>query len=82
MGRGGRSRSGHPRPGRYGYRRDLYLSLIHILSLYEGLSYGCGDAVLGLNPVDDTIDSLTRSLNLFDEIKRELEIPTQICRCV
>ncbi|MDO5433203.1 Ethanolamine ammonia-lyase heavy chain [Eubacterium maltosivorans] len=49
------------------------------LSLYEGLSYGCGDAVLGLNPVDDTIDSLTRSLNLFDEIKRELEIPTQIC---
>lgn len=49
------------------------------LSLYEGLSYGCGDAVLGLNPVEDTIDSLTRSLNLFDEIKHELEIPTQIC---
>lgn len=49
------------------------------LSLYEGLSYGCGDAVLGLNPVDDTIDSLTRSLNLFDEVKRKFEIPTQIC---
>lgn len=49
------------------------------LSLYEGLSYGCGDAVLGLNPVDDTIDSLSRSLNLFEEVKNELEIPTQIC---
>lgn len=49
------------------------------LSLYEGLSYGCGDAVLGLNPVDDTIDSVTRSLNLFEEVKRKFEIPTQIC---
>lgn len=49
------------------------------ISLYEGLSYGCGDAVLGLNPVEDTIDSLTRSLNLLDGIKRQLEIPTQIC---
>ncbi len=49
------------------------------LSTYEGLSYGCGDAVLGLNPVDDTIDSLTRSMNLLSDIKNELKIPTQIC---
>lgn len=49
------------------------------LSVYEGLSYGCGDAVLGLNPVDDTIDSLTRSMNLLEEIKTDFKIPTQIC---
>lgn len=49
------------------------------LSVYEGLSYGCGDAVIGLNPVDDTIDSVTRSLRLFEDIKNTLKIPTQIC---
>jgi ethanolamine ammonia-lyase large subunit len=49
------------------------------LSVYEGLSYGLGDAVIGLNPVEDTIDSTTRSLNLFQEIKTNLKIPTQNC---
>jgi len=49
------------------------------LSVYEGLSYGCGDAVIGLNPVDDTIDSVTRSLHLLEEIKTDFNIPTQIC---
>lgn len=49
------------------------------LSVYEGLSYGMGDAVLGLNPVEDTIDSITRSMELLASIKDELEIPTQTC---
>jgi ethanolamine ammonia-lyase large subunit len=48
-------------------------------SLMEGLSYGCGDALLGLNPVDDTVASVTRILNLFDEFKNKWEIPTQQC---
>lgn len=48
-------------------------------SLFEGLSYGCGDALLGLNPVNDTISSLSEVLKRFDEIKNEFEIPTQIC---
>lgn len=48
-------------------------------SLFEGLSYGCGDALLGLNPVNDTISSLSEVLKRFDEVKREFEIPTQIC---
>ena len=48
-------------------------------SLFEDLSYGCGDALLGLNPVNDTISSLSEVLKRFDEVKNEFEIPTQIC---
>lgn len=48
-------------------------------SLFEGLSYGCGDALLGLNPVSDTVSRLTEVLKRFDEVKRRFEIPTQIC---
>ena len=48
-------------------------------SLFEGLSYGSGDALLGLNPVNDTVSSLTEVLKRFDEIKNRFEIPTQIC---
>ena len=48
-------------------------------SLFEGLSYGCGDALLGLNPVNDTVSSLVDVLKRFDEVKNRFEIPTQIC---
>lgn len=48
-------------------------------SLFEGLSYGCGDALIGLNPVNDTVASLSEVLKRFDEVKRRFEIPTQIC---
>jgi len=48
-------------------------------SLFEGLSYGSGDALIGLNPVNDTVASLSEILKRFDEIKNRFEIPTQIC---
>ncbi len=48
-------------------------------SLLEGLTYGAGDALLGLNPVDDSVESVTRVLKRFEEIKHKYEIPTQIC---
>lgn len=48
-------------------------------SLFEGLSYGCGDALIGLNPVNDTVASMAELLRRFDEIKNKYEIPTQIC---
>lgn len=48
-------------------------------SLFEGLSYGYGDALIGLNPVNDTVSSLSEVLKRFDEIKNRFEIPTQIC---
>lgn len=48
-------------------------------SVLEGLSYGVGDAVLGLNPVDASEASVRAILERFDELKRRYEIPTQIC---
>ncbi len=48
-------------------------------SLFEGLSYGCGDVLIGLNPVNDTVSSLAEVLKRFDEVKNRLEIPSQIC---
>ncbi len=48
-------------------------------SLFEGLSYGCGDALIGLNPSGDTVSSLSEILKRFDEVKNRFEIPTQIC---
>lgn len=48
-------------------------------SVMEGLSYGVGDAVIGLNPVEDTVEGVSRVLYTFDEFKRKWEVPTQIC---
>ncbi len=50
-----------------------------LASLLEGLTYGIGDAVLGLNPVDDSVESVTKVLKRFEEIKQKFEIPTQTC---
>jgi len=49
------------------------------ISTFEGLSYGVGDAVIGLNPVSDTVDSVSTILRMFQEIKETYQIPTQIC---
>ena len=46
-------------------------------SLMEGFSLGCGDAVLGLNPVDDSVESVARLLKMFDDFVNKWEIPTQ-----
>lgn len=48
-------------------------------SVFEGLSFGVGDAVLGLNPVDDTVASVTAVLKRLDDIKNQWQIPTQTC---
>ncbi len=48
-------------------------------SLFEGLSYGCGDMLIGLNPVNDSVASCSEVLKRFDEIKKQFEIPTQQC---
>lgn len=48
-------------------------------SLFEGLSYGVGDAVIGLNPAIDTVKSVSDILNLFNDVKTRLKIPTQTC---
>lgn len=50
-----------------------------LASVMEGLTFGVGDAVIGLNPVDDTVQSVSRILHKFEEFKRKWEIPTQTC---
>ncbi|PJI09364.1 MULTISPECIES: ethanolamine ammonia-lyase subunit EutB [Clostridium] len=48
-------------------------------SVMEGMSYGVGDAVIGLNPVADTIDSVSSVLKKFNEFITDWRIPTQSC---
>lgn len=50
-----------------------------LASLLEGLTYGIGDAVIGLNPVDDSVESVVKVLKRFEEIKQKFKIPTQNC---
>lgn len=47
--------------------------------LYEGLSYGIGDAVIGVNPVTDNVENTTRVLGTIYEAIDKFEIPTQGC---
>lgn len=48
-------------------------------SIIDGLSYGCGDAVIGINPVSDNLGVLTDLLKLVDEVIQRYAIPTQGC---
>jgi ethanolamine ammonia-lyase large subunit len=70
-------------PGTLGIRlqpNDTVDSLDAIsASIYEGLSYGAGDAVIGVNPVDGTADNTKNILLRLTEIKNKFEIPTQVC---
>ncbi|EMM6760372.1 ethanolamine ammonia-lyase subunit EutB [Pluralibacter gergoviae] len=47
--------------------------------IYEGLSYGVGDAVIGVNPVTDDVDNLSRVLDTVYGIIDKFAIPTQGC---
>ncbi|OBR94191.1 ethanolamine ammonia-lyase heavy chain [Clostridium ragsdalei P11] len=48
-------------------------------SVMEGISYGIGDAVIGLNPVVDTIDNISEILKNFKQFMIKWDIPTQNC---
>ena len=48
-------------------------------SLLDGLLYGSGDAVIGINPATDSVAQVVRLLNLLDEIILRYAIPTQSC---
>ena len=48
-------------------------------SVMEGISYGIGDAVIGLNPVVDTIGSVSDILKEFKTFMNKWQIPTQNC---
>jgi ethanolamine ammonia-lyase large subunit len=48
-------------------------------SILDGLLMGCGDAVIGVNPATDNVATARTLLELIDELRLRLEIPTQSC---
>ncbi|PTX64654.1 ethanolamine ammonia-lyase heavy chain [Melghirimyces profundicolus] len=50
-----------------------------LASIKEGLSYGSGDAVIGINPNNDSVESVSRLLHMSHEFMEKWGIPTQNC---
>ncbi len=50
-----------------------------LLSTFEGLLYGCGDAVIGVNPASDSVETTTAILCALDRLVNIYKIPTQSC---
>lgn len=48
-------------------------------SILDGLMFGVGDAVIGVNPATDSLQDYVRLVTLLDEVRRRLDIPTQTC---
>jgi ethanolamine ammonia-lyase large subunit len=48
-------------------------------STLDGLLYGSGDAVIGINPATDNVAQVTRLLQMLDAVIQRYEIPTQSC---
>jgi ethanolamine ammonia-lyase large subunit len=48
-------------------------------SIVDGLMYGCGDAVIGINPASDNMTVLGDLNHMLDEIIQRYDIPTQTC---
>jgi ethanolamine ammonia-lyase large subunit len=48
-------------------------------SVLDGLRYGSGDAVIGVNPAGDNVRTVEAILHMLDRIRERFEIPTQIC---
>ena len=48
-------------------------------SILDGLMYGSGDAVIGINPATDNVAQVTRLLTMLDAIIAQYAIPTQSC---
>jgi ethanolamine ammonia-lyase large subunit len=49
-----------------------------VASTLEGLAYGCGDAVLGVNPVDDRVEVVRRITDALQDVRERLAVPTQV----
>jgi ethanolamine ammonia-lyase large subunit len=50
-----------------------------LASTREGLAYGCGDAVIGVNPATDRAESTAAILTALDDLLRRNQVPTQHC---
>jgi ethanolamine ammonia-lyase large subunit len=50
-----------------------------LLSSFDGLLYGCGDAVIGVNPATDSVETVTAILHALERLIDAYKIPTQAC---
>jgi ethanolamine ammonia-lyase large subunit len=50
-----------------------------LLTAFDGLLYGCGDAVIGVNPATDSVERVATILRALDRLITEFAIPTQAC---
>jgi ethanolamine ammonia-lyase large subunit len=50
-----------------------------LLSTFEGLLYGCGDAVIGVNPASDSIETTGAILHALQRLVAVYQVPTQTC---
>jgi ethanolamine ammonia-lyase large subunit len=50
-----------------------------LLAAFEGLLYGCGDAVIGVNPASDSVETVCAILNALDRLVETYKVPTQTC---
>jgi ethanolamine ammonia-lyase large subunit len=50
-----------------------------LLAAFEGLLYGCGDAVIGVNPASDSVEVIERILRGLQRLVEAYKIPTQTC---
>ncbi|HRD76472.1 MAG TPA: ethanolamine ammonia-lyase subunit EutB [Hyphomicrobiaceae bacterium] len=48
-------------------------------SIFDGLAYGNGDAVIGINPATDNVAAVMTLLEMLDRVISEFAIPTQAC---
>jgi ethanolamine ammonia-lyase large subunit len=50
-----------------------------LFSVLEGLTYGCGDVIIGLNPASDDVDTIVRLERLLERVVERLQLPTRYC---
>jgi ethanolamine ammonia-lyase large subunit len=50
-----------------------------LLAAIDGLTFGCGDAVIGVNPAIESVETVSSILRMLDRLITTLEIPTQAC---
>jgi ethanolamine ammonia-lyase large subunit len=50
-----------------------------LFSILEGLSYGCGDVILGINPAGDRLETIVRLEQLLRTVVERLKLPTRYC---
>jgi ethanolamine ammonia-lyase large subunit len=50
-----------------------------LFSVLEGLTYGCGDVLLGINPAGDDVETIVRLEELLRSVVERLQLPTRYC---